>query len=289
MEKRQAEMFRDLVRGRFVALGPAVSRRPLPIEIGAVETAARSTSPKLMPLPDTAPEAAADLIFMPGPEELRQAPRRHTPPAPMPTAEILAQLNASRTPLQPQPAKAEETLPGVDAAERNRLLSAVLREILEDPDAAYRSDAVLYQDFLVRCRIRRVPGEPLLLRAFRRGLAVARAGLDGEPEDGSAWQTALDLSKSLPDDLQGVFLLVARAAIEHAPCPPDAVLARAYGTHSSRRARKLLSFLEERGLLVIRTDFHGNRIAAFPDLDRETSAGDPDAAEAIGDLPHAAE
>ncbi len=289
MEKRQAEMFRDLVRGRFVALGPAVSRRPLPIEIGAVETAARSTSPKLMPLPDTAPEAAAELIFMPGPEEPRQAPRRHTPPAPMPTADILAQLNASRPSLQPQPAKAEETASEVDAAERDRLLSMVMREILEDPDAAYRSDAVLYQDFLVRCRIRRVPGEPLLLRAFRRGLAVARAGLDGEPENGSAWRTALDLSKSLPDDLQGVFLLVARAAIECAPCPPDAVLARAYGTHSSRRARKLLSFFEERGLLVIRTDFHGKRIAAFPDLDCETASGDPDAADTSSDMPHAAE
>src|SRR3546814_10421103 len=34
MEKRTAEMFRDLERGHFVALGPAVSRRPLPIQIG---------------------------------------------------------------------------------------------------------------------------------------------------------------------------------------------------------------------------------------------------------------
>ena len=39
MERRQAEMFRDLQRGQFVALGPAVSRRPLPVRIGAVETA----------------------------------------------------------------------------------------------------------------------------------------------------------------------------------------------------------------------------------------------------------
>src|SRR5215475_1922720 len=52
MERRQAEMFRDLVRGDFVALGPALSRRPIEIRIGAVETGARSTSPKLMPLPN---------------------------------------------------------------------------------------------------------------------------------------------------------------------------------------------------------------------------------------------
>src|SRR5687768_4909435 len=47
MERRQAEMFRDLNRGHFVALGPAMSRRPLPMVIGPVETSARGGSPKL--------------------------------------------------------------------------------------------------------------------------------------------------------------------------------------------------------------------------------------------------
>ena len=42
MERRQAEMFRDLERGHFVALGPALSRRPLPMRIGEVETSART-------------------------------------------------------------------------------------------------------------------------------------------------------------------------------------------------------------------------------------------------------
>src|SRR3546814_12054091 len=51
MERRTAEMFRDLERGHFVALGPAVSRRPLPIRIGDVETLARSGSPKLIAPP----------------------------------------------------------------------------------------------------------------------------------------------------------------------------------------------------------------------------------------------
>ena len=45
MERRQAEMFRDLERGHFVALGPALSRRPLPVSIGAVETASRGAAP----------------------------------------------------------------------------------------------------------------------------------------------------------------------------------------------------------------------------------------------------
>ena len=38
MDRRQAEMFRDLARGNFVALGPALSRRPLRVAIGDVET-----------------------------------------------------------------------------------------------------------------------------------------------------------------------------------------------------------------------------------------------------------
>ena len=50
MDRRQAEMFRDLERGHFVALGPALSRRPVPVRIGDVATSARSGSFKLVPL-----------------------------------------------------------------------------------------------------------------------------------------------------------------------------------------------------------------------------------------------
>jgi len=271
MDRRQAEMFRDLARGNFVALGPALSRRPLAVAIGPVETAARSASPKLMPLPE-APGDARDLIFTPGPEEAGPVVRR-PPPRPIPTADLLAQLSRPR-PAPEQPAGPAFAV--VDEAGREAGIDAVLREILDDPDAAFRSDAVLYQDFLVRSRIRRVPGEPLPLPAFRRRLAVARAGV-GEGSDGAAWATALSLSEGLPDDLQGLFLMVARAAIEAEPCPSDAVLARAYGSHSPRRARRLLAYFEERGLLVARTDFHGRRVLAFPDLGCETAPGDPDA------------
>ncbi|PSJ58372.1 ATP-binding protein [Kumtagia ephedrae] len=279
MDRRQAEMFRDLARGHFVALGPALSRRPLPITIGAVETSARSTSPKLTPLPE-APEDARDLIFTPGPEEARAVVRKAPPPAPIPTADLLAQLSRPK----PAPMPAEQPVFAViDEAEREAGIEAVLREILEDADAAFRSDAVLYQDFLVRCRIRRVPGEPLPLSGFRRRLAVARAGVDERSADGEAWATALALSEALPDDLQGVFLMVARAATNGDPCPSDATLARAYGSHSPRRARRLLAYFEERGLLVARTDFHGKRVLAFPDLGCETAPGDPDApGEAAG-------
>ncbi|MCO5064956.1 MAG: ATP-binding protein [Rhizobiaceae bacterium] len=270
MDRRQAEMFRDLARGHFVALGPALSRRPLPVIIGPVETSARSSSPKLTPLPD-APADAHDLVFAPGDDAPVRALRREPPP--VPTTAILAQLARPKfdAPIPEQPVFAV-----IDEAERDAGIEAVLAEIIEDPDAGYRSDAVLYQDFLVRCRIRRVPGEPLTLSAFRRKLAVARAGVVPESVDGS-WNTALSLSEGLPDDLQGVFLLLARAAITGSPTPSNMVLARAYGTHSERRAQRLIAYFEEKGLVVVRTDFHGRRIVAFPDLGSETAPADPSA------------
>ena len=93
----------------------------------------------------------------------------------------------------------------------------------------------------------------------------------------------MTLSEGLPDDLQGVFLVVARAATNGEPCPSDATLARAYGSHSPRRARRLLAYFEERGLLVVRTDFHGKRVLAFPDIGCETAPSDPDAPDEVND------
>src|SRR5690606_22619150 len=231
-------------------------------------------SPKLMPLPDT-PEDAHELIFTPAPEEIRVPVRRAPPPPPSPTtAEILAQVAKPKPEAEP----AQEPLfPDIIEAEREDLLDKVMREIVDDPEASFRSVAVLYQDFLVRCRIHRVPGEPLSLPAFRRRLALAQAEIDGETASSEIWQKALSLSETLTDDVQGVFLIVAQAAVTGAPCPSDAALARAYGSHSTSRARRLLTYFEERGLLVVRNDFKGLRIVAFPDLDCETAPGDPNA------------
>nr|WP_274706833.1 ATP-binding protein [Allorhizobium sonneratiae] len=289
MDRRQAEMFRDLKRGNFVALGPALSRRPLPIVIGTVETSARSSSPKLMPLPE-APQDVEELIFTPDPEEFTRPLTRRTPPAPRPTTDILAELAKAA------PAAAEESTssrpasqPDLSPEEREERLSAVLSEILDDPQAAYRTDSVLYQDFLVRVRMRRVSGPPMAMGEFRRRVAVARAGVDAETAASEGWQTALALSARVSDDLQGVFLLMAKAALCKEPCPSDQRIARAYGTHSARRARRLLGYFEEQGLVVVHTDFSGKRIVAFPDLDAETAAGDPNAAEEADDTRSAAE
>jgi uncharacterized protein len=125
--------------------------------------------------------------------------------------------------------------------------------------------------------MRRVPGPPLGLGDFRRRVAISRSGVDAETADTEAWATALSLSSGVTDDLQGVFLMLAKSAIRSEPCPSDARIARAYGTHSARRARRLLSYFEEQGSVVVHTDFSGKRIVAFPDMDCQTAPGDPNA------------
>ncbi|KRA98217.1 ATP-binding protein [Devosia sp. Root685] len=286
MDRRQAEQFRDLARGHFVALGPAVSRRPLPIIIGPVETSARSTSPKLTPLPE-APVDAADLIFTMDPDEMaRPVVRRPAPPPPPSTNELLAQVAKARAEREPEPTS---LFPEIDEAEREETIKSVMIELMSDPDAGFRNTAQLYQDFLVRCRIRRVPGEPPALPAFKRLLAVARVAPDEQTASSDGWQQALALSETLTDDVQGVFLVVAQAALTGGPCPSDATIARLYGTHSTSRARRLLTWFEERGLIVIRTDFRNQRIAAFPDLGAETAPGDPNGPDIVTEERGAAE
>jgi hypothetical protein len=276
MERRQAEMFRDLERGHFVALGPALSRRPLPIRIGAVETNTRGGSPKLLPLPEK-PEDARDLILAPlEPEPARPVVRRPVaPPAPS-THDLLAQLARPR----PQAVEPEPVVVTAEMkAEREAALDAILREILADPEAPFRTVAVLYQDFLVRCRIHRIPGEPLNLPAFRRRLAVVRAGVDTTGSDGSEWERALTFAGDLAEDIQGVYLLLARAALNRDPCPSDGEIARACGSRSPGRARRLVAYLEGRNLVVTRNDPRGLRILSLPDLGWETAPGDPNAFE----------
>ncbi|HYE49722.1 MAG TPA: ATP-binding protein [Azospirillaceae bacterium] len=285
MERRQAEMFRDLERGHFVALGPAVSRRPLPVRIGPVETSGRSGSPKLMPLPDAPkPEDARDLIFKAGEAELAARPPVYRPPPAPSTAEVLAQLARTRPaasgalPEAPAGAEGEAMGPPEPPVDTERVLDEILCEVLADPEAAFRSVAVLYQDFLVRCRGRNVGGSAFDLPSFRRRLAAARAGVVGPDSEGHAWDRATAMAAELPEDLQGVFLLLARAAMEHQPCPSDADVARACGSRSPGRARRLLAYMAERGHIVQRAGLGTLRIIELPALGWETAPGDPNAA-----------
>lgn len=294
MDRRQAEMFRDLKRGNFVGLGPALSRRPLPIAIGDVETQARSSSPKLMPMPETVVDVE-DLIFTPDAEELTRPITRRTRPAPRPTTDILAELSQA-TPLTEAPlsspsdneAEAEQAS-GEAAEQRARKIGDVLETILSDRESGYRTDAALYQDFLVRSRMARISGSPMSLPEFRRRVAIARSGVDEETAVSEAWATALKLADRVSEDLQGVFLMMAKAALKAEPCPSDARIARAYGTHSARRARRLLGYFEEQGLIIVHADPFGKRIVGMPDLQAETAPGAADAPDEDAGRAQAAE
>ena len=277
LDRRGAEMFRDLPRGAFVALGPALTKRPVKVQIGTVETSARSSSPKLMPLPE-AMEDAADLILTPDPAEFARPIARYVAPAPRPATDILAELAKPRNddvPVSPEP---RSRRPEMTVEERADQVTAALADII-DGASAFRTDAELYQDFLVRCRIRRLTGSPLGLGEFRQKLAVIRSGADEETMAGEGWSKALTLSHAVTDDLKAVFLMLANAAINGRACPGDAAIARSYGTHSVRRARRLLGYFEEQGLVVIHQDRSGKRIVAFPDLGCETLPGDAEAAD----------
>src|SRR5215813_4986193 len=71
--------FRDLQRGQFMALGPALSRRPLGLRIGPTDTTPRNATPRLMPLPEAALEdARAIILAAPPPENIR--PQRRSSP-----------------------------------------------------------------------------------------------------------------------------------------------------------------------------------------------------------------
>ncbi|MEN3792529.1 ATP-binding protein [Fulvimarina sp. MAC3] len=272
IDRRGAERFRDLETGNFIALGPALFRRPIPIRIGTVETSARSGRPTLMPLPDVSPDDLADLVLTtPEPERTAERALARRPEARVSqavstcetprveTSELLTQVissgpaNDAGAPIDDDPRSPEERAEAVDT---------IFAEMLEDPDAAFRPVPVLYQEFLTHCRLKRLRGAETDMGAFRRRLSLARAGIAGDETDGE-WADVVAVSSELPEEMQGVFMMLARAARDEAECPSDEMLAKAYGSHSPSRGRFLLSFMEERGLITVEKDFRGNRIVTI--------------------------
>jgi hypothetical protein len=259
MDRRQAEQIRDLARGHFLALGPAVSRRPISVRIGDVRTSARSSSPKLVPLPTAANEDVQSMLFAPA--DLQPLPPPQPARRPPPADEVIRAI-ASPAP----------SVPAMDEEERADAVETALRDVAADPAAAGQPAPLLFQDFLLRCRMRGLSDPGVDLSAFRRRLAMAQAGLFREDEEG--WEDALAIGAELPDDMLGPYLLVARAAKDAAPCPDDAAIAAAYGTSSTGRVRRLLAYIEERGIFAIRTDLSGKRSVAIPRLGWTTAPAD---------------
>jgi hypothetical protein len=122
--------------------------------------------------------------------------------------------------------------------------------------------------------MRRLATSPLDLATFRRRLAMARAGILDVGDQ--TWGPALAIGSELPEDMLTPFLLIARAAREGMPCPPDDSLAQAYGTSSPARVRRLIGWMEERQIIASRIDLAGKRSIAIPRLGWTTAPAAPE-------------
>ena len=252
MERRQAEQIRDLARGQFLALGPALARRPRLIRIGAVATGGRGGAPGLQPLPVMSGGDRQALVL----DRLSAAePPRPAPPPPEPVEYLLTRIDEG-----PRPTEAATPVDGGSISDE------VLAAILAEPGAAERPVAALYRAFTVGCRGRGLPRPALDAAQFARAASLARAGFALAELGEERWAGALAAARALPDELAGVFMLIARAAAEGAPCPSDEAIALVYGTQSAGRARRLLDYLADKGALAVRVDLGGRRSVTLPAL-----------------------
>ncbi|GGD84933.1 ATP-binding protein [Tsuneonella deserti] len=264
MERRQAEQIRDLERGHFLGLGPAISRRPVAVRIGSVETRAKSTVAGLPPPPAASGQDMAALLHAP-PEEPPAQPDLWSmaQPARVTAASLQDRIERQAAPAN-IPAEVELSQEEADAVARD-----VLCEMSGEEGCTFLPSATLFQDFTVRCRMRGLKNHGLDAAQFRRSFAQAVAGLDPHAPDEHEEQL-LGLANAIPEELLTPFLAIGKAALGGKPCPDDETLAVLYGTRSVGRARRMLEHLERSDLVVVRTDLAGRRSVAIPRLNVAT-------------------
>lgn len=285
MDRRQAERIRDLQRGQFLGLGPAISRRPVAVDVGAVRTAGRGSGQGLIPLPEAAEGAMAALLTDRLTEAAAQPqPVRRAPPPPQPRADVEQALAAPRAlpelppaaPLpepEPEPALAPPPRPAADGPLRAEPgdeaggacdCESVVRELALAEGATFRPAATLFRDFAIRCRQHRVASAHVDLARFRRMFAFAVTGLD---RLGAEARAGIErAAEGVEDDLLAPYLAILIAASTGRPMPDEAELGRLYGSASPSRVRRLLDHLERQGRIVVREDFGGERSISVPAL-----------------------
>jgi len=277
MDRRQAERIRDLQRGQFLGLGPAISRRPVAVNVGAVQTAGRGNAQGLIPLPEAAEGAMAALLTDRLTEAAAQPPPfRRAPPPPPPRAAVeeaialapvlpeLVPTAAAAPPSLRAPSLPATPLPPAqsDAAES---VEGMVRDLALAEGASFRPAAALFRDFAIRCRQRGIASAHVDLARFRRMFAYAISGLDrfaqGERE------AIARAAEGAGDDVLAPYLALLIAAHCGTAMPDAEELGRLYGSASPSRVRRLLDHLERQGLIVVREDFGGDRtimVTAIP-------------------------
>jgi len=275
MDRRQAERIRDLQRGQFLGLGPAISRRPVAVQVGAVRTAGRGGGQGLIPLPQ-AEEGAMEALLT---DRLAEAatqpqPARRAPPPPLPKADVEEKIAHAPVPpaviptaaplpepaepprlAPPPPAPAEVPAPAGGAEE-------VIRALAAEEGATFRPAAACFRDFAVRCRQQGIASAHIDLARFRRLFAFAVSGLDAVAEPArSAIEAA---AEGIDEDCLAPYLAILIAAHTGRPMPGEEELGRLYGSASPSRVRRLLDHLERSGRIVVREDFGGERTITVP-------------------------
>ncbi len=261
MERRQAERIRELERGHFLALGPAITRLPVAVKIGPVQSGLKARAEGLMAMPVTAPAEMAALLSRDLAREVAKVPPPAPPPAPRveEVEDSIVHAEERQVPQSPEP---------VENGALAQRIDAIIREMAGEEAVAFQSGSSQYQTFLTRCRRERLIGPMPDMRAFRRLFAFAQTGLDDLDEDLRA--RIMHLASAVEDDLLAPFLVITKTAHEGEAEVDEQELARAYGTRSPGRIRRLLDHLERQGLIVVREDFGGGRTVMVPGL-----AGEP--------------
>ena len=258
MERRQAEMFRDLERGQFVALGPALSRRPLPVaHRRRWRPPARCASPEADAAARGRRRRRARLISPRRRVKTRSAPPPPPPPPP-PTADMLAQLARAAPPAPARRARRRACRP--ERARGARSMTASCARCWATPTPASARRRCSIRIFWCAAASAGCRGEPLSLPAFRRRLAVARAGIElrrAGPTSRPGHEVLAMARPRCRRTCRACSCGGARGASTRRPCPSDADVASAYGTPLARAGAAAARLYGGAAAIVCRLDLRG--------------------------------
>lgn len=270
MERRQAEQIRDLDRGSFLGLGPAITRRPLSIHIGPTRTGTKRNASGLMPLPQAKPAEMEALLH--AELELEAAPPPVERPVPAaPPEDLSRNLDILDVPPEPVETKSPSNDgPSNDGPSQQDIARTALRALAADPASTYQSASNLFQSFLTKCRAAGAHAVGMDMEQFRREFAFALARIDQLDE--TQQHTAQQMAAHVDSDILAPYLVIIRSAFEGKDAPDNDELAAAYGTSSPGRIRRLLDHIETLGLIVIREEYGGGRSLLVPGIKASASA-----------------
>lgn len=286
MDRRQADRIRDLQRGQFLGLGPAVSRRPIAVNVGSVRTGGKNAAQALVPLPEATGEEMQELLTDNLANALPDQTTQRSAPVVRPAAELEQVLSAVKpaalvdaipqeraslpetvSPSEASPFAEPEEGQGADTCEGPPVATCVedvVRELANLEGATFRQTTSLFRDFAILCRQRGVPSAHVDISGFRRLFAYELGGLNRL--DGPARTAVERMAGHVDEDVLAPYLAMAVASALGETMPDEDTLALLYGSSSPSRVRRMLDHLERAGLIVVREEFGGDRSISVPGI-----------------------